>query len=99
MGNGGSGGRSAGVSPGPGPQRARRWRPGVSAVTTKDQGSGRGGDRAGPGKHEQREKLPERGAQLVFKSGPGKREGCVRGSGTQQSAGAEARARARAGRT
>ena len=61
--------------------------------------AGRGGDRAGPGKHEQREKLPERGAQLVFKSGSGKQEGYVRGSGTQQSAGAEARAGAGAGMT
>ena len=50
MGNGGSGGRSAGVSPGPGEQIARRWRPG-GAATARDQGSGRGGD---PGKREGR---------------------------------------------
>ena len=40
VGNSGSGGRSAGVSHGPGPESVRRWRPG-GAATARDQGSGR----------------------------------------------------------
>ena len=48
MGNGESGGRSAGVSPGPGEQSARRWRPG-GAATARDQGNGR--DASGAAEH------------------------------------------------
>ena len=53
VGDSGSGGRSARLSPGPDPQSARRWRPG-GAATARDHGSGRDGDRAGPGKREGR---------------------------------------------